>query len=354
MNDQVYFIGYRPEQFTGWDGSGSASYTSVSATNTIGPNNIGTISLTTSGNVLWKDLNITNLDPVYFCASLYAEFTTGNYGSIVITDGTNAIKIMSINPDDGNNDRLQLSIGTYDSTNRFTQVSSSIVYNNGSNSSIRERQINFFLKFYSSDKIKYDTIDICASSTVLPGVISSVTTITLTNPFTSIKSMYSSYNSSNSIFYYCAVANFDLTGSYIDYTTVVSSGTFDGWSGTVSTLNTYPINSNVTTNGVYSYRVNDQITFSPTKQLTSGTGMMAPKAVFIDSSLSTNENGLGYSATSIVKNSSSSLTYSLGSTIVPSTTVTNYQWVSYQNPSNLSDWSVSDVNSLEFGLKRIS
>ena len=252
MSNQIYFTGFRAEHFTGWNGVGSPSYTGVSSTSsTLDPNSVGYISLSTSGNVIWKDLSISGLEPVYFCVAVNSGTAQNSYGSFFITDGSNAIRIFPISSNDNQtNDIIRFDTGTYDTTNRFTQVASSTIYINQSTSTLNPRQVKFFLKIYSSNNTTYDKVDFCATSTA-SNSLSSATTITLSNPLTSIKSIYSTSLSSNNLFFYCVVSNFDLTWSYLDYTTASSVGSTNQWSGDVTSFSTYPVNY-LSTGGMYS------------------------------------------------------------------------------------------------------
>lgn len=363
MTDQVYFIGYRPEQFTGWDGTGDPSYTSVVSTDSNETNNLGWINLTTSGNVIWKDLDITDTsNPVYILLETnLASSNEASLGNLFITDGANVVSIgaYSLFTSYAINQFDQFCIvrsGTYESggtvslTSTLYTSSSITVLSSGVSSTI-----SFFIKL-SSTTSGFDTISIVYK---LKGTTTEITLYTGSiTPLSSLKAIFSCQNQisgySNIVnyFYYCAVANFDLTGAYIDYTQVSAEATYTGWTGTVSTLTTYPLVTTAPANGLYAYNTGDQVTFTPAKSLTAGNGYTTPKCTFIDTTLMSSKDDLGFQAVPIVKSASTSTTYTMGSVATPTTTPTNYQWINYQNPSNLSNWTVPDVNTLEFGLKR--
>lgn len=359
MTDQVYFIGYRAEQFTGWDGSGSPSYTGVVASDTNETNKLGYINLSTSGNVIWKDLDITDTtNPVYIlcCVNITPGGASGDsLGNLFLTDGKEliSIRLYSAYPSWNSSVNSSLSSGTYSSGGNIT-ISNTIISTNVATISASST-IDFYIKLYSTTT-GFDTIEIVyniqgsATENILyKGSIPSLSSL---KSIFSCYSITTGYTTVSEYFYYCAVANFDLTGSYIDYTQVSAEATYTGWTGTVSTLTTYPLVTNNVANGLYSYNAGDQVTFTPAKSLTAGNGYTTPKCTFIDTTLMSNKEDSGFQAVPIVKSASTSITYTMGSVATPTSTPTDYQWINYQNPSNLSDWSVSDVNTLEFGLKR--
>lgn len=355
MTDQVYFIGYRAEQFTGWDGTGSPSYSGVGASSTNETNNLGYINLSASGNVIWKDLDITDTSkPVYITFEALHTINDGNdhtTANLFLTDGSSLLCFSHYKHNGVS--YYTVSSGSYTNSGAISSLTTV-----GSYTGDYERYVIYTHKIFiklSSTTSGFDTISVVF---VEQGTTNEITVYSgSVQSLTSLKSIFSCYYPLNSYtmasyFYYCVVANFDLTGSYIDYTQVSAEATYTGWTGTVSTLTNYPLITNNAANGLYSYNAGDQVTFTSAKSLTTGDGYTTPKCTFIDTTLMSSKDDLGYQAVPIVKNANTSTTYTMGSVATPTTTPTNYQWINYQNPSNLSDWSVSDVNTLEFGLKR--
>lgn len=352
MTDQVYFIGYRAEQFTGWDDTGNPSYTSIASTDPYETNSLGYIGLNTSGNVIWKDLDITDTsNPVYIMVELYSYAGGANVtcGNIFLTDGTN---ILSFQLYGGNNSCCRIEFGTY-TTGGTINLTNTLYNAKFSNFVVETAKI--YIKL-SSTTSSFDTLSVVA---IQQGYTTEYTLYSGSiTPLSGLKALFScylpvsGYTTIGNYFYYCVVANFDLTGSYIDYTRVSAEATYTGWTGNVSTLTTYPLVTNDVSKGLYAYNSGDQVTFTPSKSLTTGDGYTTPKCTFIDTTLMANKDNSGYQAVPIIKSSSSSTTYTMGSVVSPTTTSTNYQWINFQNPSNLSNWTVSDVNTIEFGLKR--
>lgn len=364
MTNQIYFLGYRPEHFTGWNGSGVSVYSSAVSTNSSNYTGVGYIGMNSSTSILWKDLNLSSLEPLYFLVSLgytYGTNITTGINSFVITDGTNAIIVNCEFAYNSSGTQMggyiSVEEGTYDDSTEEVTISDTIlpvtkIFNSPTGSFFE----NIYISLSSSNTTGYDTLTVSSTSIGtsytgdLTKLLSSYTLGTALSKVSSIFDYNSTYNSSRqSAVSYIVVSNFDMSSGYLDYTNVSSSGYYDDWSGTVSTLNTYPMVPGTTSNGLYSYNIGDKATFTSSKQLNTNS-TMEPKFIFVESSLSSTIDNS--KAQGIISNSGTNLVYSLGSADALTTTNTSYQWFSNQNPATLSSWTVDTINSYNFGIQR--
>lgn len=271
MSNEIYFSGFRLEHYTGWNGTGTPSYGTVSLTNTNNYNSVGDISLNSSSNILWGAINDTDYNPIYFmmCGGILPTFVTStNTYNSYITDGTNILGFSISNNSSSTNMTLTIFDGTYDSNTNVVTQGNTIYTTSGSLAGYPICTSALYFKLSSNSGSSYDTLDVYYNSY---GATSS------SYPFSSPVKIVNSFSLNNfishitGIFHTCSisstsgslpscicdvVANYDLSGGYLDWTTGKAVGTISGWTGDVSPFQTYPVQYMISpqyTNGYSGY-----------------------------------------------------------------------------------------------------
>ena len=350
MSKQIYFCGYRLEHFTGWNGIGSPSYSSVATTSSNEQNSLGYISLG-NNQVLWGDINNEDYEPIYISAEMYHS-QYNHFGNIYLCDTNNGIVGVGFNRNNDNYLYVNAWSGTFDGTSSITRSSLGSIKETFGYTVVRVYRL--YIKLYSSNGTSYDKLDAYYSSSnnsYSPVLIGSYS---LSSPLSNIKScfvfkdtIYNTYGY-QTLFYMCS-ANFDLTKSYLDYTTISSPGYTSQWSGNNAPFQQYPIS--YTSSGGYSSSTNNTSqSYTLTRKLNSTSVTIMPLALITSSNdIATNSSG---SISPYFTDGNNSITTSDISTVTTSGNTSNFYF--YQNPLTNKNWTTNDINNIQVGLTKIS
>lgn len=315
--DKIYFAGYRLEHFTGWDGLSvpnvTSSHTNIFNMQSAEQNLLYPLlyNSSTPGPICsFIDTSGNNFNDLFisFEMGLWNGSASGKQPSCFYfrDSNNNGFRInyyfyKTVSPYYAD---IGLSYGSYDSSGNFTESStislSGYSYlNNGSENYYCRTTI----KLSSSTGSSYDRIDIFTNRSLVNYAIDHLYSGSLPTPLSDINLYYSKYNSSISDYvgtlFYLVVANFDLTNTYLDYTTASSIGSTNQWSGNVSTFSTYPV-SYSSTGGMTSSTNNTSVSYNLTKTLNTTQSSYTPLVMILSSNNISSNNSLytnGYSGT---------------------------------------------------------
>ena len=303
MSNQIYFSGFRVEHFTGWDGVGTPTYSSVSQSSSIdslsmiycGTTTVGTYSLQ---GCLWGELSGTISDEIHIMYCVYQE--NGGYPSDttpIMIHGKNTsgdrTRVFQINQSNSN--------GIYSITENFymfpnSSTSSQLLSYSYGSSSDNEKYRIFYISITGigtttgniSISYKNEGTDGVTQLGSYSGDLSNITEIESISLHNSLNAQYSEQE-----YLYCVVSNFDLSNSYLDYAVASSIGYQSGWSGVTTDFSTYPVTlsqTDITNNsGVYCVTPNQSVSYTLSKTLNVDSSYTA-SAVLLSTPMISSEN----------------------------------------------------------------
>lgn len=347
--DKIYFAGYRLEHFTGWNGTGIPSYYSLGTSMSSEQNNLGYITLA-NNQVLWSNVTNNDFDPIFLTAECYHS-TYNHFGNVYLCDTDNNIVGIGFNRNSDTYLTVNAWDGIYNGSSGFTSrtslgsITETFGYQTG-------RIYRFYLKLSSSNGEEYDTVETFYSSSANSYTLTSIGSYTLSTPLKNIKSsfcfkdtIYNTYGYAT--LFYLVVANFDLSNTYLDYTTASSIGSTNQWSGDVTSFSTYPVNYS-STGGMSSSTNNTSVSYNLTKTLNTTPSGYAPLAMILSSNdISSNTSTISPFVTDGTNSVTSSNTSSVTST------GNNSTFYLLEDPITNSDWTSNNIQKYQFGLTKI-
>ena len=373
--DIVYFCGYKPEHFTGKGGTGSPSYTSVSASSTTAhePNGLGSILLSdTAGTAypnnaacLWgtfsnSDGTQANLSEFWVTAEMISGVITAALGGLSFASPTGAIALHAASDYAilvslaGGGHAPSSEIYLYDgSTSTATALGAIPTIATITSGGSGDGSVLFYIKISGAGTAN-GLISFYTSTGTL--IISFTADLTKYTGFYAISfaggALKSSTGISSTYLYYCYVTNYDPRQSYLIYTAGTAAATKDDWQGNNSTFNTYPIDYLATSSGYYTTSVGDEITFGGTNtSVTVPTGYEV-RTVFTSDAMVCGTSDTGVTVEGLIYDDTTSTDLTTGTSFTLSPTGSNFFQTLYTDPVTGKPWTASAFNSYEFGVKR--
>lgn len=304
---QLFSCGYRLEHFTNWDNSGFPGYYSVGLSDTYESHGLGYIQFydnmdnVTYKNVLWDELNsaISNTNIwLTFEVNLLSVSIPGltarsSFNINLIGSDNNVIGLNLQNIDSSyNGGNATIYDATYSTSSRLTKGTSTSL---GVPSSSEGRYFRYHINLTKSSGV-YNQIAVYRES-VSAGTITTAYSGSMTGSLSDIKSVLiftntgagsSSHPFCN--FYYYAITDTDTRNSYLEGSYASAIGTTNQFSGSSSTLSTYPVTYSVGS-GFYSSTTNTSVSFTQNKSLNSiPSGYMALSLINSAAAFTTSEN----------------------------------------------------------------
>lgn len=378
MSNQIYSCNFRLENFTGWDGISTADYSSVTATDTSEQNSLGYIipgsdSQNNNSNILGclrsnlvdETGNNTSTDDIWIAwqdATINSGVANTELIQLIINGSTT-----TTNETTGETTDTPMylfmtksnTLNSYDTIINFYLNSDmsfkdpifSVKINDGNTKVIRLNYIQIIGAGSNSATINFWT-QIASDYTTLEQLESKQLDLTTYNKITS----YSYHRTmtgtnSNNYLYYTLSSNFRLLKMIFNYQLSSGIGTkYNQWAGDTTTFSTYPVNFESYGTGLYASSNGLKETFK-FGNVTSKQGFI-PAAVVFSSAVISGTDITDPSVSDIVCNSAQDSNNSVTKNV--SKTGSGLTWFYMLDPITNSRWTVSNINTYEIGLNRVS